>query len=128
MNPRRLVLSAVLGILTLSFAPATSAQVIDIWGGGTRVVPITLSGYSGEAASTLKNDLEVMGFEVTTPDKADFTLSGKNSPNVEGRLQKTLSKESLLAKAYTGETMRLQAHALADDVVQAILGIKGIAR
>ena len=128
MNPRRLVLSAVFGILTLSFKPATSAQVIDIWGGGTRVVPITLSGYSAEAASTLKNDLEVMGFEVTTPDKADFTLSGKNSPNVEGRLQKTLSKETLLAKAYTGETIRLQAHALSDDVVQAILGIKGIAR
>jgi TolB protein len=92
------------------------------------VVPIALSGYSGEAASTLKNDLEVMGFELTTPDKADFTLSGKNNPTVEGRLQKTLSKETMLAKAYTGETIRLQAHALADDVVQAIFGTKGIAR
>jgi TolB protein len=128
MNLRRLLLSAVLSLLTLSFQQSTFSQVIDIWGGGTRLVPIALTGYSGEAASTLKNDLEVMGFEVTTPDKADFTLSGKNNPTVEGRLQKTLSKETLLAKAYTGENIRLQAHALADDVVQAILGIKGIAR
>jgi TolB protein len=88
-----------------------------------------LSGYDGEAASVLRFDLEVAGFEITTADKAQYSLSGKNSGGqIEGRLQDLLSKANLLAKAYTGESIRLQAHALADDVVMAILKIPGIAR
>lgn len=94
-----------------------------------KIIPISLSGYTGEAASVLRYDLEVMGFEISTPDKAQYSLSGKNDAGqVEGRLQDRLSKASLLAKAYTGDNTRSEAHALADDVVNAILHVPGIAR
>ncbi len=94
-----------------------------------RIIPISLSGYTGEAASVLRFDLEVAGFDITTDDKAQYSLSGKNDGGqVEGRLQDKLSKANLLAKAYTGDNTRSEAHALADDVVQAILKIPGIAR
>jgi TolB protein len=109
---------------------AAAAQPVDIFApGGVRIVPIALSGYTGEAAAVVKFDLEVAGFEVTSPDKADFTLTGKNdAARVEGRLQRASTKETLLAKAYTGENVRAQAHALTDEVIQAVLGIPWIAR
>jgi TolB protein len=94
-----------------------------------RIIPISISGYTGEAASVLRYDLEVMGFEITSPDTAQYTLAGKNDAGqVEGRLQDRISKANLLAKAYTGDNTRSEAHALADDVVSAILRVPGIAR
>jgi TolB protein len=94
-----------------------------------RIIPIALAGYTGEPANVLRFDLEVMGFELTTPEKAQYVLSGKNEGSqVEGRLQDRISKANLLAKAYTGDNLRAQTHALADDVVSAILNMPGIAR
>src|SRR5205823_1986763 len=55
-----------------------------------------------------------------------YHLTGSNAAQVEGRLND--GAKSILAKAYTGGTPRSQAHALADDVVQAVFGIPGIAR
>ena len=117
-------------VLSLSYSSAqdTPNVRVDV-SVGERVIPISLSGYSGEAASALRFDLEVAGFEISDPEKAQFTLSGKNDGGqVEGRLQDKLSKANLLAKAYTGESVRMQAHALADDVVMAIRKTPGIAR
>jgi TolB protein len=108
-----------------------SAAPVNIYGEGKiRAIPIALSGYTGEAAAVLKFDLEVAGFVVSTADAADFILAGKNDGGqVEGRLQNANTKATLLAKAYTGETTRSQAHALADEVVQAAIpGQLGIAR
>ena len=88
---------------------------------GARVIPISLSGYNGQVASVLRFDLEVAGFEITTPEKAQYSLSGKNDGGqVEGRLQDLLSKANLLAKAYTGDNERIRAHALADDEGQRL--------
>ena len=94
-----------------------------------RIIPISLSGYTGEAAAVLRFDLEVAGFEITDGEKAQYSLTGKSDgTQIEGRLQDRLNKANLLAKAYTGEAVRAQAHALADDVVQTILRVPGIAR
>jgi TolB protein len=96
---------------------------------GTKIIPLSLTGYTGEAMSVLRFDLEVAGFEIVTDERAQYALSGKNDASqVEGRLQDKLSKATLLAKAYTGDNTRAQSHALADEVVQAILKIPGIAR
>ncbi len=95
--------------------------------GQAKLIPISMSGFSGEAATVLKFDLEVMGFKFEGPDTAQYLLSGSNSDRVEGRLMDRINKASLLAKAYTGGTQRSQAHALADDVVLAITRKKGIA-
>ncbi len=92
-------------------------------------IPISLSGFSGEVLSTLQFDLYVMGFKIVPENQADFMLSGNNSTRVEGRLKsKVGGSASLLAKAYSGVSLRMQAHALADDVVKTAAGREGIAR
>ncbi|HEY6168565.1 MAG TPA: hypothetical protein VI454_11035 [Verrucomicrobiae bacterium] len=95
---------------------------------GTRPVLITVSGFGGEVDSVLRFDLFVQGFEFVTADKAQFQLAGSNSGRVEGRLIDPLTKQQILAKAYTGTSLRTQAHALADEIVEAILHMKGIGR
>jgi TolB protein len=95
---------------------------------GSRRVALSLSGYSGEAASVLRFDLELAGFALVGEDKAQYLLKGGNNGQVEGRLTDALNKSVKLAKAYSGGATRTQAHALADDVVEALTGRKGIAR
>jgi len=100
---------------------------IDIYGWGrTSAMPIALSGFSGEVASTLRFDLEVAGCRITPEGEAQLALSGSNEANVEGRLVDR-NKSPLLAKSYSGGSLRQQAHALADDVIKAIGG-QGVAQ
>ena len=96
--------------------------------GGAKRIPISLEGYSGEVLSVLRFDLEIQGFEITSADKAQFLLSGNNNSSVVGRLTDRINKASLLAKEYTGGTLRSEAHSLSDDIVEKITGRKGIAR
>jgi len=110
-------------------AQAKSGEIdITSYTSGAKLIPISMSGFSGEVATVLKFDLEVMGFKFEGPDTAQYLLSGSNSGRVEGRLTDRITKASLLAKAYTGGTLRSQAHALADDIVLAITQKKGIAQ
>jgi TolB protein len=78
----------------------------------------------------LRFDLEIAGFKFVTEadESCQYALKGSNAGQVEGRLTDTVKKAALLAKAYSGGTVRSQAHALADDVVLAITGKPGIAR
>ena len=129
----RLTGSALLaGLLGLLLAgPAVGQQEIDITGyagAGTRPILIEVSGYTGEVAETLRFDLEIAGFKYTTAERAQYLLKGTSNGQVEGRLQDALNKHSLFAKAYSGGGLRVQAHALADDVVQAVTGKPGVAR
>lgn len=95
-------------------------------GEGVKQTPISVSGYSGEVDSILRFDLSVAGFKFVPADQANFRLTGSNGAQVEGRLND--GAKALFAKAYAGGTPRSQAHALADDVVQAVYGTPGIAR
>jgi TolB protein len=93
---------------------------------GVKQTPISVSGYSGEVDSILRFDLSVAGFKFVPNDQANYHLTGANATQVEGRLLD--GTKSLLAKAYAGGTPRSEAHALADDIVQAVFGVPGIAR
>src|SRR6185436_11972692 len=90
-----------------------------------KAIPISVTGYTGEVASVLKFDLEVAGFTYVDSATAEYSLSNGDGTRVEGRLFNR-AKANLLAKAYAGGSARTQAHALADDVVKAILKINGI--
>ena len=92
----------------------------------TKLIPISMTGFSGEVASVLKFDLEVAGFDFN-PEKALFFVSGSNNGQVEGHLSDR-NKSRLLDRAYTGSSLRLQAHALANDIILAITQKKGIAQ
>jgi len=125
-------LGRALSFTLLAAAALLGARAADIdvtRSSNVKIIPISLSGFSGEAATVVKFDLEVAGFEVVAADKAQYLLSGKNDGNqVEGRLQDAINKANLLAKAYTGGNTRSQAHSLADEVITLILRVPGIAR
>src|SRR5258708_25304868 len=96
--------------------------------GFMKPIPVSISGFSGEVDSVLKTDLLFMGIQNVSPDQAKYLISGSNASRVEGRVVERINKNSILAKAYTGGSLRSETHALADDIAQALTGKPGIAQ
>ena len=96
--------------------------------GNTKPVPVSIDGFGSEVTEILKFDLYVQGFTFVTPDAAQYQISGTSTGNVVGRVADRFAKSTILSRSYNGATLRRQAHAFADDVVQAITGKKGIAQ
>lgn len=120
-----------LTLAALSFAMVAAAQqtnTVVVADQANRVIRIGLTGFSGEAKNVLEFDLYVAGFDVVAPSKAEFLLNGKNDTQVEGALSDAQNKAEMFNRAYPGGSSRAQAHALADDVVLAITGRKGISK
>ena len=93
------------------------------------VVPISVTGFSGETLSVVRFDLEVLGMEVVSPEKADFIVSGSNGADkLEGKL--TDRNHTVIGgvnKIYQGGSPRTLAHIFAQDVVNVIRpGLKPI--
>ncbi len=84
------------------------------------VVPVAVTGFTGEADSVLKFDLYVLGFNIVDPAQAEFVVSGSNNGRVEGRLTEAATKQQVFSHAYTGGNTRSQAHSLAAEVVKQI--------
>lgn len=128
-------LLSYVSLLTASWAFAQGGQEITIikdrsnTPGLANPVLVSLSGFSGEVASVIQFDLYVQGFKFVSPDQAQYLISGGNNGNVQGRVTDRFAKDSMLSKSYSGASLRRQAHAFTDDVVQAIRpGSKGIAQ
>src|ERR1043166_613129 len=113
------------GLITVRAAEPTI--VIPGEADTTKLIPMTMTGFSGEAALVLRFDLEIAGFDFDRPEKALFALSGSNAGQVEGHLVDH-TKGRLLDRAYNGGSTRSQAHALANDVILAITQKRGIAQ
>ncbi len=77
----KLVLAAVVGA-TLSLNAQNDPIIIG--GHATHLIPVSISGFSGEAESVLKFDLSVLGIVVQQP--ADYTITGRDDGRVEGTL------------------------------------------
>lgn len=88
---------------------------------------VSMSGFSGEAEETLKFDLYVQGFNFTNSDNAQYLIAGSNNGNLQGRVTDRYNKSTVVSKAYSGASMRREAHAFADEFLAAI-GRKGIAQ
>ncbi len=136
MNTRTL-LAGLAALVLFTNTPAAWSQASNIeirqavWTLGTTEppVPIAVSGFSGEVRATLEFDLFVMGFKIVPESEAQFTVTGSNSGAVEARVRDRLGgSQALLAKRYSGGSLRLQAHALADDIVKATVNREGIAQ
>ena len=95
---------------------------------GTKPIPISLSGFSGEVDKVLRFDLEVAGCEIVSGDAAQYGVSGNNNGQVTGELADLVTKKTLLNNRYSGASLRLQAHNFADDVIEKITGQPGVAR
>ena len=146
MNIRNFITLSTLTILGALAAPGLRAQENIQINGETKIgippTPITITGFTGEAASVLKFDLSVMGFISVPAGSANYELSGTDTGNVVGQLSlvgdpakshegdtihASGARSVLFSRSYQGGTMRAQAHRLADDVVLKITGVNGIA-
>lgn len=95
--------------------------------GNEKPIFVSMSGITGEAAQVLQFDLYVQGFAFTNLEGAQYLIDGSSNGNLKARATDKFNKNALVSKAYSGASLRRQAHAFADDFVQA-LGRKGIAQ
>ncbi|HEX4343404.1 MAG TPA: hypothetical protein VH255_08430 [Verrucomicrobiae bacterium] len=127
MKTFKYLLAALFLATTLSIPAQEEIQISHTFTPGeTPPIKICLNGFTGEVESALNFDLYVMGFINVSKDQAQFVITGSNDANVQGRVLNPLG-QSILSKAYSGPSVRRQAHAFADDIVLAITGTKGIA-
>lgn len=112
----------------LAFAQSGDASVIEIIksGRGNPLIPITLSGATGEAGAALKFDLEIAGFEIVNDNRAVLDIKVTTGSDLEGRV--LAGKQQVLGKRYTGSDQRRLAHAFCDDIVKTVRESKGVAQ
>src|SRR5689334_21056351 len=124
-----LLLVLLASALTVTAQNEITVEKKPLVPGTTKPIPVSLSGFSGEVAQVIQFDLYVQGFSFVSPEAAQFIISGSNNGNVQGRITDPHNKaNTMLPKAYSGASIRRQAHAFADDAVLAMTGKKGIAQ
>ncbi len=128
LNRRQFAAALVSTAASTLVAPAQEAS-FKVYGKAdpSAPIPISISGFTGEVASTLRFDLEVAGCAVVTPEQAQVLIHGTNGARLEGFVSDR-AKNYLLSKAYTGASQRQLAHSFADDVIFALTQTRGIAR
>lgn len=112
----------------LAFGQVAAQQDIVVEKRGARAVPVSISGFTGEVDAVVKFDLFIAGFTNVPPEQAQFLISGSNNGHVQGRVVDRISKATPLSKAYSGASLRAQAHAFSDDVVMAVANRRGVAQ
>jgi TolB protein len=114
------------GMLNLSKAQQISINSEITVLGETKPIPVALDGFSSAAAAVLQFDLYAQGFSIVSPDQAQYLIHGTASDNVAGTVTDKFGRRMILSRSYNGATVRVQAHAFADDIVQAVENLKGI--
>src|ERR1019366_7036818 len=133
INLLKIYLPIVLFVASANFCCGQDSDVIQVRKqidilGNSKPIPVSLEGFSGEVADVLKFDLYVQGFSFVAPDAAQYQISGTVAGTVQGRVVDRFAKSTILTRNYTGAALRRQAHAFADDIVQAITHKNGIAQ
>jgi len=100
--------------------------VKDARPGMAKPIPVALSGFTGEAKAVIEFDLYVQGFKFVPAEQAQYVISGSNSGNIQGRLTDRINGTSIIARQYTGGSLRQQTHQFTDDIVLAITKTPGI--
>jgi TolB protein len=104
--------------LTALALNAAAQEFIPITKETAHLIPISVTGFTGEAESVLEFDLSVLGMEVRSP--AEYIISGKNDGRVEGSLTQAGANRPIFLRAYAGGSTRSQAHAFANDIVKEL--------
>jgi TolB protein len=95
--------------------------------GNAKPIPVSISGFSGEALQVIQFDLYVQGFSFTSADTAQYLITGSSNGNLQGKVADRYNKGTVVSKSYSGAAIRRQAHAFVDDFMVA-LGRKGISQ
>jgi TolB protein len=93
---------------------------------GQKPIPVALTGFTGEAEEVLKFDLYVQGYSFVTPDAAQYLINGTGNGSVVGSITDKFARKVIFSRSYNGASLRRQAHAFADDIVQATTTLKPI--
>jgi TolB protein len=129
MKKHLVIASLIVAACSLFAAEQTLIIPREVDGMGfTKPVPISLSGFSGEADSTLRFDLFFMGFEFVAPDQARYNIQKNNAAGVGAQITDPLARKIIYNKAFTGGGVRQQTHALADDIAKTLTQKPGIAQ
>ncbi|HZI33838.1 MAG TPA: LpqB family beta-propeller domain-containing protein [Candidatus Binatia bacterium] len=118
------------GLVAVALAGAQAQEInvgkeINVLG-MTKPIPVALSGFSGVGEEVLKFDLTVQGFSFVAPDAAQYLITGRDAGDIAGSLTDKVANKVILSRSYNGASRRRQAHAFADDIVEAVTGKKGI--
>jgi len=121
-------LSITLAAVALDFARGQNEIQIEAQKNyfGQKPIPVSLSGFNGEGAEVLKFDLFVQGFCFTNANDAQYQINGSDTGGITGSVTDKFAKKVILSRSYNGASLRRQAHAFADDIVQTIQNKKGI--
>ena len=122
------ILSLIIAVAALNLSRAQEINIentINVLG-QTKPVPVALTGFTGEALDVLKFDLYVQGYSFVSPDAAQFIINGTDAGNVTGTVTDKFARKVVLSRSYNGASLRRQAHAFADDIVQATSTLKPI--
>jgi TolB protein len=128
-NYFRLGLACAVTLTVVNLTPAEDEITIERTAsslGHVKPVPVALSGFDGEVLSVLKFDLYVQGFSFTTPDAAQYVITGTDNGSVTGTVTDTIARQPILSRAYSGASLRRQAHFFANDIVSTINHVPGI--
>jgi TolB protein len=94
---------------------AQAQQEINVVKQASALIPISISGFSGEAQAVLQFDLAVLGIKVTS-DNPEYLISGNANGQLTGVLT-TAGGKQVFSRIYSGGSARAQAHSFADDIV-----------
>ncbi|MEY4916216.1 MAG: hypothetical protein RL616_129 [Verrucomicrobiota bacterium] len=125
---KKIILTLALAAVALNFSRAQEIKIekpIDILG-QMKPIPVALTGFTGEAAEVLKFDLFVQGYAFVAPDVAQYVINGTDNGSVVGSVTDKYARKVILSRSYNGASLRRQAHAFADDIVQATTTLKPI--
>jgi TolB protein len=112
------ILAALL--LGIGSPRAGADDVIVIQKAAAHLVKVSISGLSGEAESVVAFDLSVLGMEITSPESAEFAVTGHDNGRIEGSLTPAGAAHPVWVRAYAGGDTRAQAHAFANDIIKDI--------
>lgn len=114
---------------SVTAAPLFADEIItiqkEIVPGQEKPVPVSISGFTGEALEVIQFDLSIQGFTFTTPEAAQYLLSGSANGKLVGRAQDRFNQNYLVNKSYSGASLRRQAHTFVEEFL-AQLNRKGL--
>ena len=127
-------------VCALLLTPCSNAQV-RVVKSANRKITLNMSGLraAGDSASrtffqTLEKDLLLSGWFSPTRGNGELRLSGTVGPSgrklkVTARVNRSSDQAGLFAKTYSADSKQARslAHSVADDIIEAITGHKGIA-
>ena len=119
--------------LILCVAVGAQAQVVNVAKNFVKKSVLVTSFAGGASVSdVVKNDLRLSGsFDLKSPgEPAEYVVQGSADPTgVKCLVTLAATKATVLAHAYPlTEKSRAMAHSIADDIVQAVTGQRGIAQ